>query len=60
MRHLLAHHVPKHHELRSGILADSKAQELEADDQATTWTKGDTQRNRRGNSVPGLLRPRMN
>jgi hypothetical protein len=40
MRHELAHQVLKHHELRSGIPADSKAQELEADDQATTWMKG--------------------
>lgn len=41
MRHELAHHVLKHHEFRSGIPADSKVQELEADDQATAWMKGD-------------------
>jgi hypothetical protein len=40
MRHELAHHILKHHELRSGIPADNKAQELEADDQATAWMKG--------------------
>ncbi len=36
MRHELAHQVLKHHELRSGIPADNEAQELEADDRATT------------------------
>lgn len=40
MRHELAHHILNHHELRSGIPDDSKAQELETDDRATTWMKG--------------------
>ena len=39
-RHEFAHHILNHHELRSGMPADSKAQELEADDRATTWMKG--------------------
>ena len=40
MRHELAHHVLKHHARRSVIPADNKAQEFEADDQATRWMKG--------------------
>jgi hypothetical protein len=40
MRHERSHHVLNHHELRSGIPADSKAQELEADDRATIWMNG--------------------
>jgi len=39
-RHEFAHHILNHHEPRSGMPADSKAQELEADDRATTWMKG--------------------
>ncbi|MBN9560860.1 MAG: hypothetical protein J0H14_09060 [Alphaproteobacteria bacterium] len=39
-RNEFAHHFLNHHELRSGMPADSKAQELEADDRATTWMKG--------------------
>ena len=38
-RHEFAHHILNHHELRSGMPADSKAQELEADDRATIWMK---------------------
>ena len=39
-RHEFAHHILNHQELRSCMTADSKAQELEADDRATTWMKG--------------------
>jgi hypothetical protein len=40
MRHELAHHVLKHHARRSVIPDDNKMQELEADDLATLWMKG--------------------
>lgn len=58
-RHEFAHHILNHHELRSGMPADSKAQELEADDRATTWMKGGHAAElESGNSVCDLRRPR--
>ncbi len=40
IRHELAHHVLRHHARRSIIPDENKAQELEADDQATRQMKG--------------------
>ena len=39
-RHEFAHLILNHQELRSGMPADSKAQEFEADARGTTWMKG--------------------